>query len=215
MHCADFFGVGDQINRANLDGSEVERVFTDPLRSLTGIAISRLAGFKATTKGNRYVSLTTPDEAGVVALQISSPDFPCLTKYVDLDGEVGDSPIYQSMNMWDQIQVFGQEVIPGVSYDFRFEFADGRVTPFAGSTTYRWGDVVGIMKDSLPDGVADMRDVMAIVDGFLSYPLGPNFERYDITPMIPDGMVNIRDVLAGVDAFLGSPYPYDISDSCP
>ncbi len=151
-----------------------------------------------------FVTPLPVDSPVPVALQLTSPDWPCLFKYVNLDGTLTSSPVTQTPAAWGTINVHDPEIVPDTTYVVIAEI--GKILAPPGSAqTAKWGDVD-------LNGRAEIRDVLFTVDGFLGLFLVPE-EAMDLLPCIPDERVNIRDVLAAVDAWLGVPYPCPVP--CP
>ena len=49
-----------------------------------------------------------------VALVLTSTDYPCLAKYIQVDGTLGDAPHFQIPSEWGTVSVIGEEIIPSL-----------------------------------------------------------------------------------------------------
>lgn len=175
-----------------------------------------VSGCRAVTIAPDELPLTAP-----VAFHVSSPDYPCLSAYVDADGILTDEPVFLPANDWSEIVVVGEGIVPNANYDVRMDFGsvgDPRLTDKASVLTEIWGDVAGnniggVWAD--PNGEVTILDVTAGIACFTGEPGAPPLERCDVYPAIPDGGVEIIDILHMVGAFQGLPYPFDGPPLCP
>ena len=141
-----------------------------------------------------------------VALMISSPDYPCVSGYIDEEGRLTDAPVFQTPQAWATVHVYGPEIVPDTTYEITTDLGGGVFTDRGTATTYIWGDVVWEL------GTVDFLDITARVDCFRHLPTAPPIERCDIAPGTPDGVVDFTDIAHTVDAFRNLPYPFDLPD---
>jgi len=156
--------------------------------------------------GARYLLITPAGMPDVrVALRVSSPDFPCLTKYVsDTGGATGlsDNPTYLTAGEWGTVTVGDDAIVPSAVYEVVADRDDGVASAPAVMSTPSFGDLVP------PFGTVDFRDIAGSVQAFLAAPCAPTTEQADLAPAVPDGIVDFRDIMLVVAAYVGDPYPY-------
>jgi hypothetical protein len=166
----------------------------------------------------RYV-LVTPQPAGGVppiALRMTSPDYPCLDRYINASGLLVSSPVFRTPDQWGTVLVRGANIIPDTRYQVVAE-CGAFTSPPGQAKTSRWGDVVGPLVGgqwSNPDGSVDITiDVTAILEAFRNGPLAPAVYRVDLVGVgqtgidcRPDGRIDIIDVTVDLDAFRGLSY---------
>lgn len=158
--------------------------------------------------GGRYLSVTpqawVPTE--MVAIRITSPMFPCLSKYVALDSGIGrviDSPVFLPVSGWGTVIVADTEIVPATTYELQTENAIGLSYP-ASATTPMWCDVAPGY------GIMNALDIVGFVYRFKSVPGSPPLEACDVYPAVPDQNVNALDIVLAVDAFKELPYPFPL-----
>jgi hypothetical protein len=136
-----------------------------------------------------------------VALKVTSLDWPCVEKYIQLDGSLGDTPDPHTTTVWGTQKVRNAEVVADSHY--RVDIVDGTNETYLGcTTTYVWADV----NDTRSVDVADILCVLDAFQGIFSGPCTP--DSTDVAPCVPDGYNDVGDVLAVLDAFGGEiPYP--------
>lgn len=177
------------------------------------------------SEGGRYVSVT-PRPAGSVApvaLRLTSPDWPCLTKYIKLNGLLASDPVSLLPDDWGTVFANGPDIVPGSTYSVVAECGAFVSSP-GSATTAIWGDTVGFFTGTgwtPPDGVVNiLGDVVAILDKFQG--LGGDLPIYwvdlvGVGPLGiecgPDHVIHIFDVVAGLDAFQG--FSYEQTTRCP
>ena len=96
------------------------------------------------SEGGRYISVS-PRPAGSVApvaLRLTSPDWPCLTKYVKLNGLLASDPVSLLPDDWGTVFVNGPDIVPGSTYSVVAECGAFASSP-SSATTAIWGDTVG------------------------------------------------------------------------
>lgn len=142
-----------------------------------------------------------------VALHLSSPNFPCLSRYLDEHGTIVDEPVFLPPTDWGTVLVTGQDIIPSAAdhptvYEIRAicDPVDQDSTDAAQAIPYVWGDVNN-------DLTVDSFDILCVLDGFQGTFLNCSFIAVNLTPCIPDGVINLFDILAVLDAFIGEPFP--------
>jgi hypothetical protein len=166
------------------------------------------AGPDALAQGERYLQIDPNYGAGKFALRLSSPDFPCLDKFVTPDGELVDSPVYHVAAEWPTVLLTGAEIVPNAEYAVQAEYLGGGVSTAVSATTRDFGDVID------PSDVVSFLDISAVVSRYQGLPGSLPMERCDLAPEVPDGMVDFFDISASVDGFRGLDYPFDMPD-CP
>ena len=151
-----------------------------------------------------------------IALRVTSPDFPCLVRYVGPDGLLQDVAAFRAAVDWSTTPIRGREIFPLGNYAVQVEFSDGsRLAPTEAATAV-WGDIVGHTGGpSPPDGIVDFFDIGACVDRFRDVVGAPTLERADLYPDVPDGLVDFNDIRSVVDAFRGFAYPFPLPNPCP
>jgi len=117
--------------------------------------------------GGRYLIIVPPAGTNPVALLVTgsagNSNISCVSQYVQADGSLGDTAIYQSPVQWGTISVRGDAIRPSSTYHVWTDCGGvpGEVlSDPVSATTWRWGDVN-------MDGSADISDVLRVIDGFL------------------------------------------------
>ncbi|UCC29175.1 MAG: hypothetical protein JSU86_13345 [Phycisphaerales bacterium] len=169
--------------------------------------------------GPRYLAVTPQPGGSVaaVALLVTSPDWPCLSKYIDENGRLVTDPVFQFPDDWGTIKAKGVDIVPSSTYNIVAECGE-HASPPGSDTTWLWGDVAGRFIDGAwtpGNGVVDIRNFMAVVEGFQQLDTAPPLEWTDLHPCTPepDGVINVTDMTYVVDAFRGFPYPCPVP--CP
>ncbi|MHC5108905.1 MAG: right-handed parallel beta-helix repeat-containing protein [Planctomycetota bacterium] len=158
--------------------------------------------------GSRYIAVVPGIYSlADTAIKISSTDFPCLEKYVAIDGTLSDSPVFQSYDAWSTIYVHGEDVQPDSTYQIRIEDAASISDSFE-VTTWSMGDVNNI-------GGANFQDVYLIVLGFQGDFSNASLYATDIDPCAPNGVVGLADALVGILAFQGASFSDLCAAPCP
>jgi len=178
----------------------------------------------------RYLDVT-PVAAGFPFGLMVKPDCPNATaKYVGTPDSnntalLVDNPAnaaFLTSEQWGTtVHVTGLDVIPLTTYQVMADYGTPGSPALSGatlSTTRRNGDVVDPFNPPSPTDQPDIRDVVAIIDGFRETPTAlPNY-RLDLVGgssslCLPQQVINISDVAAAVDAFKG--VAYVCPDPCP
>lgn len=169
------------------------------------------------SEGPRHLAVTPQPVGSVapVALLVTSPDWTCVSKYVQADGLLDPNPVFQLPDEWDTVVVQSPDLVPSSTYDVVAEC--GTYTSALGSaTTAIFGDIVGEATAGEwgpPDGRVDVLDLTAIVEAFRHLPTAPGQERSDLWPCTPDGVIDVLDMTMVADAFQG--YSYWDTTGCP
>lgn len=165
----------------------------------------------ASAVGSRYFSVT-PQPVGVadaqMALLVTSPDLPCLVKYIDVDHSLVDNAVFQTVDAWGSFFVAEVEVVPEVQYDIRAEFMDGSLSAITSFTTDKWGDADRSQ-------TVNLIDAQAIVKIFQGLPSAATPESADVDPCDPNQVVNLIDAQKVVKVFQGQTYQDFCGVLCP
>lgn len=148
--------------------------------------------------GGRYLAIRPAQGDVGVALLVTSADWGCLSKYVDAQGRLVASPVFQTGQQWGTTIVGGVDVVPLSRYSVQVDC--GVLSSAVEVTTWRWGDTTG-------EDVVNLEDLLCQLDRFAGLPVSCGLFASDLLEATPDGVVNLSDVLAVQDAFAGLPYP--------
>lgn len=151
----------------------------------------------AVALGSRYISIVPALGEANLAIHISSPQYPCLDKYVSFTGAVVATPVFLPPGSWHEVYARGSEIVPNTTYEVRAEFSGGRRSTPAVVTTYHFGKVVN------NTATTSFQDISAVVDVFRGIPGAYPYTRADLHPCSPNATVNFSDVAHDVDAFRG------------
>ena len=160
------------------------------------------------------VAATETNLSAPVAFRVSSPQIPCMSGYLGLDGILVDEPVFHPASEWGDAVVLGPEIVPETQYEVQMDYGsplDSRLTLPTTVTTGPWGDVAGENVGGVwgaPDGVLAIGDALAGIACFVHAPGAPRQELCDIHPAAPNGSVEIIDVLQMIAGFQGLPYPF-------
>ncbi len=178
-------------------------ICTDPDTCLSGVCSGPfgadpplLAGV-----GSRAFSVTPvpPGSGTIQAIRITSPDHPCLLKYVDGMGNLIDTPVFMTPDDWGTVIVTGAEIVPSSTYGVQAECATD-IGDVAFVSTYSWGDTDG-------NSLVNIFDITCALDVFQNQLGFCPFAAADIVPCTPDGVVNVFDVVMAFDAFQNGSFP--------
>jgi len=150
-------------------------------------------------------------------------DLPCFEgKYVSSvttvngiqAGFLGDTEFTQTAGQWGTVHVTGYEIQPDTCYQVKYDDGGGE-QDLGESQTSKWGDVAGDYDGyelSPPDGLADFRDITAVVDAANGVPGALPFYRADLVGWllecnVPDQLATVFDINWAVKAFQGIPFP--------
>ncbi len=138
---------------------------------------------------------------GMVALRLTSPDdWPCLFKYIDVDGSLTDTPVFQLIDDWETVIVSDVNIVPSSTYNVEAEC--GVYVSDAGSAqTYLWCD-----HDNT--GEVNIDDILLVIAGFQSDFSQTTMEIVDVSPCAPNKFIDIDDVIVTIWAFQSLPYSH-------
>jgi hypothetical protein len=163
-----------------------------------GEAIAQAPDVESVGSKRFQVTPLPPGSPGPVALLVTSPDWTCLSLYIDVDGTLTETPVFQLIDDWGTIFVEGEEIVPDSTYEVRAEC--GAFTSNPGSVTVNpWCD-----HDS--DGLVTIGDVLLSVEAFTGNYAHTTLEVVDIWPCTPNRLMNIDDLLWTVNTFTGWTY---------
>jgi hypothetical protein len=194
-----------------LDNLEIDGVACDDGDICTGAdvcATGVCVGFPAIEPpivegiGSRYL-LVTPQDAFVaapVALHVTSPNWPCLDKYIDASGHLVPpaDKVFKLPSEWGAILVQDPDIVPSTTYYVEAECGAYQSAPGIGST-WLWGD----MDNS---GIVDAIDIALLVNKFKELPGSISTEIADIHPCVPNGIINALDITIVVMIVKGQTY---------
>ncbi len=155
--------------------------------------------------GSRYIGITPlPADLGLaVALRLTgdagNPDVACVSVYVQADGSLDATPVYQTPAAWGTLYAYGDQILPGTSYEVRAELAGGASSPAGSGGTWPWGDIDN-------NGTVNFFDIMLTVQGFQGDFTLITLEAVDLEPCVPNGIINFEDINQVVWAFQGQTY---------
>lgn len=150
-------------------------------------------------EGSRALEIIPANNPTTQALRVTSPDWPCLSKYVQFDGSLGATSVAQSAGAWGAVLATGPEIFPASHYQVRAEC--GTVTSnTVSAVTTEWGELNGIPP-------VDVGDVLCMLEGYAGVFTSCPFAAVDIAPCDPDGIVELSDVTAILGAYSGGNMP--------
>lgn len=152
--------------------------------------------------GGRYLSVRPNPDTQPVAFRVegdaNDAQVACVSMYVQADGTLDATPLFQATADWDKVYVSGPEIIPSKAYSVRTQRGD-LLSPPVTVSTWVWGDVN-------QNDTANFEDVLLVVQGFQGDFSTVNQEAVDLDPCEPDRAVNFADILKDVGAFQGVLY---------
>lgn len=163
----------------------------------------------ALTQGPKAFQVTPNPPAAVtpVALHVTSPNYPCLDQYIQANGTLGNSPVFQLPAAWGTKIVKGSQVVPSSTYHI-VEECDSFSSPLASVNTCQWGDINC-------NGFVNVSDIQLVVLAFQGNFSGLPFERFDIAPCTPNGLINVFDIQLTVLAqTIAQPYSFHCPIPC-
>ena len=218
----------NKVQRANLDGSNVEDLIIENIGSPAGLAFGLW-----TERTNRYVSFQ-PRSAGMVAFQVemtASDYFPDSVGFLGWVGEPDEDGIarmvdeaYFSTTWPARVHLGACEIVPAATYRVSatpdgVSFNDPLlISTVAEPVPKKWGDCVGQFRGvtwSPADGVANMDDIMAAVHCFQQTAGAPPLIWIDVDGAEPNKVVNFTDIMRIVQGFQGEDYPFPEPLDCP
>lgn len=159
--------------------------------------------------GSRYLRVSTwpPCSATEVALYLTSPDWPCVGRYIRRDSQSTEEPQYLLPRLWGEVRAFGVDVRPSSQYEVVAVFPTGSSEGTV-ATTWRWCD-------ANHDGIVNFADVQAIILVFQGQYNLATPESADVEPCEPNRVVNFADVQKTIKVFEGSEYAEFCPPDCP
>ena len=170
--------------------------------------------------GPRYLEITSLPDQEPTALQVTSPDEPCFSLYVQapelINGKqvsrLAVTPVFLTASQWGIIRVSDVEILPATTYNINIEFEAGGELSGESASTWPWADV------NNSGGSVDFDDVLCQLDGFSGMFVGScSFFGSDLEGTAPNVIIDFDDVVATLDAFAGAGYfdsPTHV-DPCP
>lgn len=135
-------------------------------------------------------------------------------------------PYYAQWESIGEVHIYDELIVPGAVLEIS-EITDGCPTadatnfsPAASTSTSRFGDITGVLTQSVwppPDGRVDfVFDVLGVLDSFTGQVTAPTKTRADLEPVLPDQRILITDVVVAINAFRGLPFANTaVSPPCP
>ena len=114
--------------------------------------------------------------------------------YVGLDGAMSQFPAYQTVANWGTVHVYGEGIIPGSTYHVRTIIDGGGESGMGSAVTWTWGDVND-------DDVANVTDILLMINGYQGNFSGAPLEALDLMPCMPDRIINLSDIMAAIGAY--------------
>jgi hypothetical protein len=169
--------------------------------------------------GGRYLVVEptgTASQALLVTGDAGDPDVSCVSLYVQEDGTLGSTPVFQTPAEWGSaVPVHGLEIIPGTTYQVQADCGspgEPELSTPASGATWLWGDIEVDIVTGEPNNIVNIGDVLASVQAFTGDYSQTTLERVDLEPCEPDYFMNIGDVLWAVNAFTGQTFE---EQNCP
>ena len=134
-----------------------------------------------------------------IALRVTSPDYPCLLRWVAANGTLIGTPVFQLPEDWGTLRVADANIVPETFYAIRSECGQHLSNPDL-DETWIWGD-------GNHDGFVDVSDVLCVLDGFAGKFTSCSVDTIDLSPCESDGNIDVGDVLEIIDAYAGEGYP--------
>jgi hypothetical protein len=166
----------------------------------------------AVAEGCRYLYVTPAPGQAAIALVVSGdpgdPSVSCLSKYIQADGSLGATPVYQTPATWGTVLVKDEAIRPSTTYLVQADCGGVPGDPTM-VTTWVWGD-------ANDNGVVNLDDILRVLDGFQLVFIPPaTLERVDLLGCTPNQAINLDDILAVLDAFQLVPFSVSCGDGCP
>jgi hypothetical protein len=160
---------------------------------------------EVTTTTCRYINITPAAGTIPVALYVEGDSadgsVDCVTGYVQPDGRLGATPVFELPAIWSTVNLADQEIIAGANYTVYADFGDANAPLLSlpvEVSTLNWGDLSD-------DGQVNGYDLLSFVDSYradLPHWIG------DLCPEVPDGLVNGLDLMCWIDSYRSLPYPF-------
>ncbi len=200
------------------DGAAFAEVWMEPGMPPTLSACTRLSSPIVAAEGSRYLRVTPQPGTDSVSLLVTSPSFPCWSRYADFDPDpvfaaakiarLVELPVYRLPEEWGTIHVADRDIVPNSQYRIRVRIENGESSAPASAATLAWADILA------PYGVIDALDIAGAIDQFKHLIGAPPLERCDLYPSVPDHNVDGIDLIMVVDSFKGLPYPLPTPPPC-
>lgn len=153
----------------------------------------------AVAQGGRYVAVTPEASVEPTAISVTSPDYPCMSMFVQDDGSLGTEPVFLMPSTWGTTTISAAEIVPDSTYNVQAVIdVDGEQVYSDLTTVYTW-----VWGDVDHNESASLADVFLIVKAFQGDFSNVSLELADLEPCIPNGDVNFADIQQGVLAFQG------------
>jgi len=161
--------------------------------------------------GPRHLTVTPAAGPAPVALHVGGaggdPAVDCVNLYVQADGQLGVSPVFQTPADWGTVYVRGAALVPGSAYEVSTDCGFGS-SDIVTAATWTWGNVNNF-------GGVDLDDILIVLDRF-GVPYAPaTHSSADLQPCTPDNNIDLEDILAILDAFGGASYYAGCPAPCP
>ena len=161
--------------------------------------------------GSRQISITPKDGDEPVAYYVSgdalAPDVGCVAGYVQADGTLGESAVFQTPDDWGTIKVSDPGIIPESKYAVQSAVGtmdDPQLGEPVDVTTWKWGDVANNYGEPVGDGLIDVNDVLCAMEGFGAPAECAALDQQPCSQI--DGSMNLDDLLVVTEAFGGTTF---------
>jgi murein tripeptide amidase MpaA len=152
--------------------------------------------------GSRYLEIHPAAGFSSISLRITSPDYPCLDKYVTEDGFLDSTPTVQSSSSWGTMYVGDEAILPETTYFVEADYGVSGTSTSVMVTTGKLADVAAEF------GLINFSDVSTMVDCFRGEAGELPLAWCDISPLVPNRVVNFEDISVAINMFRGLPSPY-------
>ncbi len=177
------------------DGNDCTDDLCDPV---TGEVTHLILTPSAVGEGARALTVTPQSCSGQVAVLVTSPDYPCLSMYVDADGMLVGTPVMRMPAEWADVAVRGELIVPSSTYTIQC-WASDVLSEAVSATTWMWGDADN-------DEDVDIDDILLLIQAFQSDFSNVTMAAADLSPCTPNGEIDIDDILSAIAGFQSKPY---------
>jgi len=155
---------------------------------------------------------TNAADTGIVVTS-DSPGVECMTSYASADGELQQTPLYQSSAAWGStVRLRGRRIMPSSTYFVQSACGSAGAPNLSASFEV----TMALWADTDASNIADFVDIERVVAGFLGN-FGPDLKMVDVDLVgrtdpnpalsrlvycIPNDIIDFLDIAAAVDAFL-------------
>lgn len=207
--------VSGVVGSAIVDGEDGSGTFwaTEPVGSgvLSNLTVN-VAGipvFSVNAAGARYLAIQTPGGTSPIALLVKGdpgdPDVACVSSYVQANGTLASTAVFQTPAQWGATVFAGDsEIVQTTSYTVQIDTGTPGSPVLSsplGSTTWKWGDPNN-------SGFINLSDILCVLNGFSGSFAVCSFHANDFQGIVPNHLINLEDILAVLTAFGGSLYPH-------